>query len=201
MSGPFGNVYDKYGSTNPVVKRIMKGFFRDLHRALDQCGSLETALEVGCGDGALSNIIRTHFASPPRLTALDPGHDVLVAGKNRFPEIRFLTASIYDLPFADRQFDLVLAPEVLEHLDDPEDGLNEVVRVAAKHVILSVPWEPWWRVGNILSGRYLRDLGNTPGHVQHWSRSSFLKLITRYLDIQNVFKPFPWTMVLAIRRC
>jgi hypothetical protein len=30
-----------------------------------------------------------------------------------------------------------------------------------------VPREPIWRIGNMARGRYLGDLGNTPGHIQH----------------------------------
>jgi hypothetical protein len=46
-------------------------------------------------------------------------------------------------------------------------------------------------------GKYLADLGNTPGHIQHWSRRSFAELVGSLLDVVSVSTPFPWTMVEA----
>ena len=102
-----------------------------------------------------------------------------------------------DLPFADNEFDTACAIEVLEHVPDPERTLAEMVRVARRHVLVSVPREPMWRALNMLRGAYVRDLGNTPGHVNHWSRGAFLDFVNRHGRIAAVRSPFPWTMVLV----
>ena len=50
---PTGNTYDKYGSTNPVVKRLMASF----HATLDELWELAapgSVLDVGCGEGVLT---------------------------------------------------------------------------------------------------------------------------------------------------
>ena len=60
-----------------------------------------------------------------------------------------------------------------------------------------MPHEPLWRVLNVLRGAYLRDLGNTPGHVNHWSRRGFLRLLERHGRIIEARSPSPWTMVLV----
>jgi hypothetical protein len=73
-------------------------------------------------------------------------------------------------------------------------------RVARRHVLLSVPREPLWRVLNVARGAYWRDWGNTPGHVQHWSRDEFVALVSRYFTLTRVVAPFPWTMVLAEKK-
>ena len=52
----------------------------------------------------------------------------------------------------------------------PEATLAEMARVARRHLLVSVPREPLWRGLNMARGAYLRDLGNTPGHVNHWSK-------------------------------
>ncbi|WP_207642472.1 hypothetical protein, partial [Desulfosporosinus sp. I2] len=65
------------------------------------------------------------------------------------------------------------------------------------HIILSVPREPLWRILNLARGKYIPDLGNTPGHIQHWSKKSFLRLVNRYFDVLEVKSPLPWTMVLC----
>src|SRR5438552_8328182 len=50
---PTGNTFDKYGSTNPVVRRLMAGFesaLEELFRAADP----QSVLDVGCGEGVLT---------------------------------------------------------------------------------------------------------------------------------------------------
>ncbi|HZJ28201.1 MAG TPA: methyltransferase type 11, partial [Acidimicrobiia bacterium] len=60
-----------------------------------------------------------------------------------------------------------------------------------------VPREPLWRVANMARGKYWRDLGNTPGHIQHWGRRSFAARVACHFDIVSVASPPPWTMVSA----
>ena len=49
-----GNTYDKYGSTNPVVRRLMAGFERTLDELWEKA-SPATILDVGCGEGVLTH--------------------------------------------------------------------------------------------------------------------------------------------------
>ena len=64
--------------------------------------------------------------------------------------------------------------------------------VAAPH-----PREPLWRVLNLIRGRYPRDLGNTPGHLQHWSTPAFLALLQEHVEVIELCTPLPWTMALC----
>jgi hypothetical protein len=86
---------------------------------------------------------------------------------------------------------------VLEHVPDPEATLAEMARVARRRLLVSVPREPLWRGLNMARGAYLRDLGNTPGHVNHWSRRGFESLLSRYGTVEEARSPFPWTMLLV----
>ena len=49
-----GNTYDKYGSTNPVVRRLMAGFERNLEELFVQAAA-SSILDVGCGEGVLTH--------------------------------------------------------------------------------------------------------------------------------------------------
>ena len=82
-------------------------------------------------------------------------------------------------------------------MPDPEQTLAEMARVTREHLLVSVPREPLWRALNLARGAYVRDLGNTPGHVNHWSRRSFLRLLSRHGEVVEARSPFPWTMVLV----
>ena len=101
------------------------------------------------------------------------------------------------LSFADDEFDLASAIEVLEHVPEPEATVAEMARVATRWLLVSVPREPLWRGLNMARGAYWRDLGNTPGHVNHWSKRSFTEMLSRHGDVAEARTPFPWTMLLV----
>jgi ubiquinone/menaquinone biosynthesis C-methylase UbiE len=102
-----------------------------------------------------------------------------------------------NLPFADGEFEVATAIEVLEHVPDPEHTVSEMARCASKHLLVSVPREPLWRGLNLARGAYLKELGNTPGHVNHWSKRAFVQLLGRYGTVVEARSPFPWTMLLV----
>lgn len=188
-----GNAEAKYDHPNPIARRLVAGFKRavgDLY--LQTCP--DSVLDVGCGEGLLADhLIRLH--RPARFEACDVDLARLAPGLH--PDLHFQTASIYHLPHPDRSVDLVIACEVLEHLDDPAAGLRELARVARRAVLLSTPWEPVWRLLNLARGRYLGALGNTPGHVQHFSRRALVRLAETRLRIVALRRPLPWTVILG----
>ena len=112
--------------------------------------------------------------------------------------LTFQAASAYELPFDEGSFDCVCALEVLEHLERPRDALAEMARVARTALLLSVPREPVWRVAHLLAGRDVRQFGNTPGHVNHWSSRAFRDLASNYGAVLRAERPFPWTIVLVV---
>ncbi len=194
---PIGNTYDKYGTRNPVARALMRGFLRgasDLYRQ----AAPRSVLEVGCGEGLLAQHLLGEGPRPDRFEGCDLELGQIAPGLD--PLLSFREASIYELPWEDASFDLVICCEVLEHLEDPKRGLAEVARVTGRHVLLSTPREPLWRVLNLARGKYWHALGNTPGHIQHFSRRGLLALVSEVLDVREVRKPLPWTMVLAQRR-
>jgi len=50
---------------------------------------------------------------------------------------------------------------------------------------------------NIARGSYISDLGNTPGHLQHWSTRAFTRFIGSELEVTRVRTPLPWTVIAA----
>ena len=189
-----GNHYDKYASTNPIEMRLMRAFLRRLDGLLPTTG-VTRILEVGVGEGHLAGRIGARYPKA-FLTGVDLVDDRLGA-QWRDAGLPALHASADRLPFPDRSFDLVLAVEVLEHLRDPDAALSEIARVARDRVVLTVPWEPWWRMANVARGKYVRNLGNTPGHIQHWSRRAFADTVGRHLTVTTSNGSFPWTLVAA----
>jgi 2-polyprenyl-3-methyl-5-hydroxy-6-metoxy-1,4-benzoquinol methylase len=192
-----GNTYDKYGSTNPLVRRLMAGFERDLDGLL-ALADPRSVLDVGCGEGVLAHRWAQRFEGR-RVVGIDLEEPSIQAGwaSRRAPNLEYRVMRAENLPFADGEFDLSSAIEVLEHVPDPAHTLAEMARCAGRHLLVSVPREPLWRTLNMARGAYLRDLGNTPGHLNHWSRRSFVALLSRYGTVAEVRSPFPWTMLLV----
>jgi 2-polyprenyl-3-methyl-5-hydroxy-6-metoxy-1,4-benzoquinol methylase len=194
---PTGNTFDKYGSSNPLVKRLMAGF----HSTLDELWSHaapRSILDVGCGEGVLTAEWAERLGDG-RIVGIDLDDPKLRAEWERRsrPNLEFRAEEATSLSFADDEFDLACAIEVLEHVPEPEATVAEMARVASRHLLVSVPREPLWRGLNMARGAYLRDLGNTPGHVNHWSKRAFVEMLSRYGTVEEARSPFPWTMVLV----
>ncbi len=190
---PVGNVYDKESTANPIERRLVAGFSAALLDLLPERPC--RVLEVGCGEGGqLRKVARLQPGA--RLFGFDLPSEVLAERWDGLAA-SMTCGTAEALPYPDATFDLVLALEVLEHVPDPDAVLAEIARVASGAVVLSVPWEPMWRVGNLARGRYLGELGNTPGHVQHFGRRAFRDIVARHLTVTALRRPFPWTFVRA----
>jgi 2-polyprenyl-3-methyl-5-hydroxy-6-metoxy-1,4-benzoquinol methylase len=194
---PTGNTYDKYGSTNPVVRRLMAGFESTLEELWRNAGP-ESILDVGCGEGVLTEQWADKLGSG-RIVGIDLDDPKLKAEwqKRRRVNLEYRVEDATDLSFTDDEFDMAAAIEVLEHVPDPERTVSEMARVAKRWVLVSVPREPLWRGLNMARGAYLKDFGNTPGHINHWSKRSFVSMLSRHGTVEDVRSPFPWTMVLV----
>jgi 2-polyprenyl-3-methyl-5-hydroxy-6-metoxy-1,4-benzoquinol methylase len=192
-----GNTYDKYGSNNALVRRLMDGFERALDELLDRAAP-RSLLDVGCGEGVLVHRWAQRLAAA-RIVGVDLDEESLRAGwsQRQAPNLEYRAIDSQELPFSTNEFDLASAIEVLEHVPDPEHTLTEMARCAEDHLLVSVPREPLWRMLNVARGAYLSALGNTPGHLNHWSKRSFVRLLSRHGDIVEVRSPFPWTMALV----
>jgi len=191
---PTGNTYDKYGSTNPLEQRMMRNFLGSLDRMLDGLAP-QRILEIGVGEGEVMRRVRQRFPGVS-LVGLDLP-DQALADHWREEHLPCMFGDATRLPFADDTFDLVLAIEVLEHVPGPHAALDELARVCCGQLVASVPFEPIWRAGNLARRRYVRDLGNTPGHVNHWTRWGFRRFVADRFTVECVASPLPWTMVRA----
>lgn len=173
---------------------------RFYERLLDVVEPLSPAslLDAGCGEG--ETLARLEPSLPGHAVAVDLSAEAVAHTARRFPRIELSRASILDLPFADASFELVLCLEVLEHLEEPDAALAELSRVASEHVVVSVPDEPWFRIGSLLRGKYLRGLGNHPEHVNHWNPHTLRAFLQPQLEVVSLRRSFPWLIAHCRRR-
>jgi 2-polyprenyl-3-methyl-5-hydroxy-6-metoxy-1,4-benzoquinol methylase len=192
-----GNVYDKYATRNPIERRLVDGFLEHVCELSDRTGATE-AHEVGCGEGEISMLLARRGL---RVRGSDVSAEVIEEARRRSRaagvDVSYREAPISELRPDRDAAELIVCCEVLEHLDDAEAGLETLAGLARPWLLVSVPREPIWRALNLARGKYVRDLGNTPGHLGHWSRRGFVDLLRTRVDVVEVRSPLPWTMALC----
>jgi SAM-dependent methyltransferase len=184
---------EKYERPGGVERRLIERFRAALVREVGAL-SPRRVLDAGCGEGIVAAWLSVALPDA-EITGVDARPEAIAEASRRTPSLRAEIGDLYALPFGDGEFDLVLAIEVLEHLDRPRAALRELARVSARSLILTVPHEPFFRAGNLARGRYLRRLGSTPGHVNTWTRRGFLELVDGELDAPRWWSAFPWQAV------
>ncbi len=190
--------YEKHISSNPIQRKLLDNFNKRLIALITEskAGSI---LDAGCGEGfTLSLLKRSKLGK--KLVGIDFEDDALKLAQKINPLLNISKASIYDLPYKNNEFDLVICSEVLEHLTDPVKAISEIVRVSKKYVLISVPNEPYFMLANFLRGKYLSHWGNHPEHINHWT-SSAIKLFAEShgLKVKKIFTPFAWTILLGVK--
>lgn len=173
----------------------MKRFFRDLDNLLNLI-DIKSALDVGCGEGYIIKYLRKHN-NKIYIEGVDISEEVLEIAQKLNPGVKFSKGSIYNLKYRHTSFDVVLAIEILEHLEEPKKAIEELKRVSKKYIILSVPNEPYFRIANMLRLKYLSKFGNTPGHIQNWTKKEFLNLLMPYLKKVIIKASTLWLIALC----
>lgn len=179
---PEGNYYDKYNTNNIIEKRIMNNFFKKCQLVLNEIKpDTKMILEAGCGEGSFTHFIYEQFGKQATIEAFDISAKCIKKAKRQCPKVKFATGSVYEM----RQngvYDLVVASEVLEHMDNPECAIDALVRASSRYIFITVPNEPLWRILNMARGKYWKRLGNTPGHIQHWNKKTIAKIVEGGVD-------------------
>jgi SAM-dependent methyltransferase len=91
-------------------------------------GAEQDALDVGCGAGALTDVLVQRLGAD-HVAAVDPSESFVAAVARKHPGVRVQRASAEQLPFPDAVFDRVLAQLVVHFMADPVSGLAEMARV------------------------------------------------------------------------
>lgn len=195
LTGAQSTNYEKFQTGNPVVRRLIDRFFARLGATVEPLGP-KSVLDAGCGEG--ETLERLAALLPSRVAGVDLSPEAVEFASRRLPQAEIGRESVYELPFADESFDLVLCLEVLEHLKEPAEALAELARVGRCDLVLSVPHEPWFRLGSLLRGKYVATLGNHPEHVNHWNPRTFRRFLEQQgLEVVSLERSLPW----LIARC
>ncbi len=187
--------WNKYQSRNPIQRYLVNRFLKTLTDIVKPYASGDqTAIDVGCGEGVTTRLLKN--AGFTRIVGYDFSEGILKEARACSPGIPFVQKNIYEIGKEERS-DFVSACEVLEHLDNPELGLERIAMSCRKTALFSVPNALLFRSLNFCAGKYMRDFGNSPGHLNHWNARSFVRFIESRFDVAAVATPLPWTIVVA----
>lgn len=184
----------KYRDRSRLVQYANRQFLRTIGSLVAEARP-NTILDAGCGEGVTVQYLqpRTIF----RAVGLDLDPARLQLAVHAIPGTSLVCGNAEDLPFPDGAFEMVMLLEVLEHVGRPENALREAHRVCARWLLASVPNEPWWHIGNLLRLKYVRHLGNTPEHINHWTLPGFARFVGRHFKVTRIVTPVLWTVLLA----
>lgn len=182
----------KYSSTNPVVSRLIT---RWLATVTDCVGTTPGSMgDLGVGEGlSLQRVLPTGHPA----VGLEYRLGKVQAAQVAIPSLLPVVADAGMLPIRDGVFDTVTCLEVLEHLDPVGPAIDELARITRGRCIISVPFEPWFRTGNMARGKNLKRWGNDPEHVQQFSPKSLRAALGRRFSTVETTVAFPWVVAVA----
>ncbi len=199
-SNPESDISIKYNSKNPIIKGLMDNYSKSLYSLLSEIVDIQNILEIGAGEGYWTEKLAIKFPNT-KISSSDISnleHEIRKENLSNIKNIDVIKADATKLKFKDESYDFVICLEVLEHIPNWQKAMEEISRVNKGYALFSVPNEPIWSFLNLLRGKYISRLGNTPDHVNKWSPTSFTKMLKDYgYRIRYIRTPLPWTMILV----
>jgi SAM-dependent methyltransferase len=95
----------------------------------------ETLLDLGCGNGRYSKVFSLRGMS---VVGLDISKVALDLAKKQCGECNLVLGDASRLPFRDKAFDKVFAVDIIEHVQNDFECLNEIVRVTKNTGIILI---------------------------------------------------------------
>ena len=184
----------KYGTSNPVVQKLLARWMATMHTVLGDTSGV--VVDIGIGEGFA--LERMFPANTPAI-GLEYRHDKALVASEKLPEVSVVRGDAGVLPVPDRSADLVTSIEVLEHLPGYEQAVAEMARICGGRLVVSVPWEPWFRLGNLGRGKNVKRWGNDPEHVNFFSPGKLRAALGLHFDEVRVVKAFPWIIAEATK--
>lgn len=199
----FAHKYTEEGAGS-LGGKLIDNYFRNVAALVETSGitaqKRTKAIEIGCGEGFSTQRLRELLPKTVNLEASEFVADMVPRAQKRNPSVKVTQESVYETNHASNSFDLIFLLEVLEHLDYPDVALQELARILKPngYLVIGVPREPLWCSLNMARGKYLAHLGNTPGHLNHWSSLTLRNYVTKHFGpVKARRQPVPWTQLLV----
>lgn len=178
----------KHKSKKIFVQFFVNKLNRDILKTIKKLKpDIKTILDIGCGEGFITRQIaekHPNFA----ITALDAESSYIdyANANNLKSNIHYSVQNLESIDIA-KKYDLVIMTEVLEHTPQPDLVLKKIMELTNKYAIITVPNEPFFRLGNLLAFKYIKTFGNTPGHIHNWSKNGLHKMLKK-MNLKHTIK-------------
>jgi 2-polyprenyl-3-methyl-5-hydroxy-6-metoxy-1,4-benzoquinol methylase len=162
-----------------------------LYRLVKSCRRDAQILEVGCSGGPLIRLLKAHGFK--KIRGIDIDEEAIKVCKQRgIDEARVADAE--NTGFQDQQFDLIIASDILEHIENEEKALSEwnrILKSGGKLIIFVPAFNFLW------SGHDERNI-----HYRRYSKSKLLKVVEREgFTVQRIsFWNFSLFLPVCLRR-
>lgn len=190
--------FKKYHSKNPLKNICIDLFTKKIVKIISAL-QIKNILDAGCGEGFIMREVLKN-SSVVQIDGLDMSKNSIDFAQKILPNCKFIQGDITKIPLSGNSYDLIIALEVLEHLKNPEFALRELKRTTKNYCLISVPLEPYFSLGNLLSGKNIKQLGKEPEHLQIWNKKQIVSLFSEYFDVLSVSVYFPWTIILGSKK-
>jgi 2-polyprenyl-3-methyl-5-hydroxy-6-metoxy-1,4-benzoquinol methylase len=183
----------KYRAKNPLKRKLIARFVDRVTELFHDGAAPKSVLEIGVGEGFLSGHL-SGIHPKTKFSGVDINESDLELLRAKFPHIEAHQGSIYDLSTLPGGYDLVMCCEVLEHIDRPEDALDQIVKLRPERVLITVPHEPWFMLSNLAMGKNITRMGNDIEHCNHFTVPKFKQLLSTRFDLTTVTTSYPWIL-------
>lgn len=171
------------------------------------CQEARQILDVGCGDGSKLSQLGNEKTTR---TGCELGEAGIAQGKSKFKNIKFVQLTDEKLPFADGSFDHVASFFVLEHVENPENVISEMIRVLDESglLILLIPnyGSPNRSSPNFVGNRLVKLIGGFTGDFMNQGVGSWHRVQPRSesmnnfeMDLDTTIEPYLGSLVLSLK--
>lgn len=136
-----------------------------------------SVIDIGCGDAKFLNEFINGFKKPLKVVGTDISMKLLKKAEKNNSKIKYYRCDSKKLPFKDKEFDIAILADVLEHLENPEKTLKEVNRIA-RLILIKVPLEDNL-FQNIYKAFFTVNWKQIQGHINFWNSSTFERFINK----------------------
>lgn len=193
----------KHTTKNPIRRYFIQNFLSKLTKEMSELKP-KSILDVGCGEGFVIKHLKDALPEA-NFVGVDISVEATAEAEKELPETKFYNLDlskkieIQNSPLKE-SFDTVMCLEVLEHIREYPQAIENIKKINSKYFIFSVPNEPFFRLGNLVALKNVKILGNDPEHVNNWTFLSFKKLMERHFEVISCSYPFPWQMLICKKK-
>ena len=187
-----------YATDSFFIKKMVARFVQKVSELLDSFDAITLrGLDIGTAEGQLLSILIEN-RKVNELFSVELELQKIQTSLLRKYDQQFIQGDAHSLCFLENTFDFVMATEILEHLPFPKKALAEICCIAKPNapIIISVPYEPFFHLGNLARGKYWGRGGKTPTHLHFWNKSEFEILLGEFVAVKKSYAvaTFPWLL-------